>query len=159
MVVQDSNTFALDLYGRLTQQDGNLFFSPYSISNALAMTYAGAGGETATQTAKTMHFTRAETTTDEPHYLNQFIGHWSIVRSARRVLFKCSKNEARLDQRPVVAYRSRIESTLPSANSNSRARSGYAREYAWNSSKLRRRSRLDCTAHTFAERGSSSKKD
>ncbi len=26
MVVQDSNTFALDLYGRLTQQDGNLFF-------------------------------------------------------------------------------------------------------------------------------------
>lgn len=56
MVVQDSNTFALDLYGRLARQDGNLFFSPYSISNALAMTYAGAGGETATQMAKTMHF-------------------------------------------------------------------------------------------------------
>ena len=56
MVVQDSNTFALDLYGRLAQQDGNLFFSPYSISNALAMTYAGARGETATQMAKTMHF-------------------------------------------------------------------------------------------------------
>ena len=130
-----------------------MFFSPYSISNALAMTYC-AGGETATQMAKTMHFTRAETTTDELHYLN-----YSIVRSARRALFKCSENEARLDQRPVVAYRSRTESTLPSANSNSRARSGYAREYAWNSSKLRRRSRLDCTAHTFAERGSSSKKD
>jgi Serpin (serine protease inhibitor) len=46
-VVNDSNTFALDLYGRLTQQDGNLFFSPYSISNALAMTYAGARGEAA----------------------------------------------------------------------------------------------------------------
>lgn len=56
MVVQDSNTFALDLFGRLAQQDGNLFFSPYSISNALAMTYAGAGGETATQMAKTMRF-------------------------------------------------------------------------------------------------------
>ena len=56
-VVKDSNTFALDLYSHLAQQDGNLFFSPYSISNALAMTYAGARGETAMQIATTLHFT------------------------------------------------------------------------------------------------------
>lgn len=56
-VVTESNTFALNLYGQLAQQDGNLFFSPYSISNALAMTYAGARGETATQIATTLHFT------------------------------------------------------------------------------------------------------
>jgi serpin B len=56
-VVKDSNTFALDLYGQLALQDGNLFFSPYSISNALAMTYAGARGETAKQIATTLHFT------------------------------------------------------------------------------------------------------
>ena len=55
-VVQDNNAFALGLYGQLVQQDGNLFFSPYSISNALAMTYAGARGETATQMAGTLHF-------------------------------------------------------------------------------------------------------
>lgn len=55
-VVMESNTFALDLYGKLAQQDGNLFFSPYSISTALAMTYAGARGETASQMAKTLHF-------------------------------------------------------------------------------------------------------
>jgi serpin B len=55
-VVQDNNAFALSLYGQLAQQDGNLFFSPYSISNALAMTYAGARGETATQMAGTLHF-------------------------------------------------------------------------------------------------------
>lgn len=52
-----SNTaFALDLYQQLRSQEGNLFFSPFSISEALAMTYAGAKGETAAQMAKAMHF-------------------------------------------------------------------------------------------------------
>jgi serpin B len=52
-----SNTaFACDLYAQLKTQDGNLFFSPYSVSTALAMTYAGARGETAAQMAKTLHF-------------------------------------------------------------------------------------------------------
>src|SRR5438552_2451882 len=43
-VVHGNNQFACDLYRQLgkDQNDGNLFFSPYSISNALAMTYAGA---------------------------------------------------------------------------------------------------------------------
>jgi serpin B len=54
----DGNTqFALDLYSRLRTKDGNLFFSPYSISTALAMTYAGARGETAREMADTLHFT------------------------------------------------------------------------------------------------------
>jgi serpin B len=54
----DGNTdFALDLYTQLRkQQDGNQFFSPYSISTALAMTYAGARGQTADQMQKTLHF-------------------------------------------------------------------------------------------------------
>jgi serpin B len=55
-VVKGNNVFALDLYGRLRQKDGNLFFSPYSISDALAMTYAGARGQTAEQMATTLHF-------------------------------------------------------------------------------------------------------
>ena len=42
-------------------QDGNLFFSPYSISTALAMTRAGAKGDTAAQMDKTLHFTLART--------------------------------------------------------------------------------------------------
>lgn len=49
--------FALDLYQVLRAEDGNLFFSPYSISLALAMTYAGAAGETAAQMAEALHFT------------------------------------------------------------------------------------------------------
>jgi len=38
----DNAAFALDLYEQLRQEEGNLFFSPHSISTALAMTYAGA---------------------------------------------------------------------------------------------------------------------
>ena len=54
--VEDNTAFALDLYAQLKKQEGNLFFSPYSISTALAMTYAGARGNTATQMAEVMHF-------------------------------------------------------------------------------------------------------
>jgi serpin B len=56
-LVEGNTAFATDLYGLLSQQsEGNLFFSPYSISVALAMTYAGASGETASEMAETMHF-------------------------------------------------------------------------------------------------------
>ena len=48
--------FAFDLYQRLREQEGNLFFSPHSISTALAMTYAGARGETERQMAETLHY-------------------------------------------------------------------------------------------------------
>ena len=50
-----NNAFALDLYGRLAAGKGNVFFSPYSISTCLAMTYAGARGETENQMAKILH--------------------------------------------------------------------------------------------------------
>jgi len=52
----DSTAFAADLYGRLASREGNLFFSPASIETALAMTYAGARGDTAAQMAKTLHY-------------------------------------------------------------------------------------------------------
>jgi serpin B len=56
-VAEDNNRFALDLYARLRAgQSDNLFFSPGSLSTALAMTYAGARGQTAEQMAKVLHF-------------------------------------------------------------------------------------------------------
>jgi serpin B len=55
-VVQGNNAFAIELYQQLKNQPGNLFFSPASISTALAMTYAGARGETAAEMAKVLHF-------------------------------------------------------------------------------------------------------
>ncbi|MGD8453486.1 MAG: serpin family protein [Phycisphaerae bacterium] len=51
-----NTAFALDLYGRLRETEGNLLMSPYSVSTALAMTYGGARGETARQMAQVLHF-------------------------------------------------------------------------------------------------------
>src|SRR5262249_19176370 len=54
--VQANNDFACELYRNLSKENEgkNLFFSPYSISNALAMTLEGARGETAAEMGKVM---------------------------------------------------------------------------------------------------------
>jgi len=54
-IADASNRFGFDLYGRIRAKEGNLFFSPSSISNCLAMAYAGARGQTATEMAKVLH--------------------------------------------------------------------------------------------------------
>ena len=56
LIVTGNNKFALELYAKLRGKKGNLFFSPYSISTALAMTRAGARGQTETQMAGVLHF-------------------------------------------------------------------------------------------------------
>ena len=53
----DNTRFALKLYKDLNDGSGNLFFSPYSISTAMAMTWGGARGETASQMAGALEFT------------------------------------------------------------------------------------------------------
>jgi len=59
-VVAGNNAFAFDLYRKLVTEKGrageNLFFSPYGISTALAMAYAGARGDTEAQMARVLHF-------------------------------------------------------------------------------------------------------
>jgi serine protease inhibitor len=57
VVVEGNNAFAVALYHQLSHQAANLFFSPESISTALAMAYAGARGNTASEMAKALHFT------------------------------------------------------------------------------------------------------
>ncbi|MCX7722017.1 MAG: serpin family protein [Verrucomicrobiae bacterium] len=54
--VSANTAFAVDLYHTLESKSGNLFFSPFSISCGIAMAYAGARGETATEMAKALHF-------------------------------------------------------------------------------------------------------
>ncbi len=49
------NSFTFDIYKSLAEQDGNLFLSPYSISSALAMTYAGARGITEQEMASVLY--------------------------------------------------------------------------------------------------------
>jgi serpin B len=55
-IVAGNNKFALNLYQNLKTNEGNLFLSPYSISTALAMTYAGAKGQTEKQMAEALCF-------------------------------------------------------------------------------------------------------
>ena len=54
-LVRGNNAFAFDLYHALSHGEGNLFYSPFSISQALTMTSAGARGETQRQMADTLH--------------------------------------------------------------------------------------------------------
>ncbi|MBW2256513.1 MAG: serpin family protein [Deltaproteobacteria bacterium] len=54
-VADANNDFALDLFGEMRAEEGNLFFSPFSISSALSMTYAGAAGTTADEMAEVLH--------------------------------------------------------------------------------------------------------
>lgn len=59
-VIDANNAFAFDLYQELTgdpeYRDSNIFFSPSSISTALAITYEGARGQTAEQIRSVFHF-------------------------------------------------------------------------------------------------------
>ncbi len=51
-----NNAFGFDLYQAIRDGEGNLLYSPYSLSVALAMVYAGARGRTEQQMAETLHF-------------------------------------------------------------------------------------------------------
>ena len=55
-LVRGNDQFAFDLYAGLRRREGNVFISPYSISTALGMTYAGARGPTATEMATVLRF-------------------------------------------------------------------------------------------------------
>jgi serpin B len=58
-VTSANNRFAFDLYSRLGNENTastNLFFSPFSISSALAITYEGARGQTADEIQSVFHF-------------------------------------------------------------------------------------------------------
>lgn len=64
-IAKNNNKFAFELYNEIAKKEqGNIFFSPFSISTALAMTYAGADGKTAEEMASTMHY---NSNTEEYH--------------------------------------------------------------------------------------------
>ncbi len=56
-LVAGGNHFAIRLHHELATQEGNLIYSPLSISTALTMLYAGARGDTETQMATALGYT------------------------------------------------------------------------------------------------------
>ncbi len=60
-VVNANNEFAFDFYSEINKkEEGNIFYSPYSISAALAMTYEGAKGQTADEMKSVFHFPESD---------------------------------------------------------------------------------------------------
>jgi serpin B len=59
-LVEGNNAFAFELYQTLKQRGGNLFYSPYCISEALSIAYAGARSETELAMAETLNFTLSQ---------------------------------------------------------------------------------------------------
>ncbi|MBI3051684.1 serpin family protein [Candidatus Woesearchaeota archaeon] len=53
--VGGNNRFAVDFYSMVSDRDENIFFSPFSFSSALAMTYEGAKGTTASEMESALH--------------------------------------------------------------------------------------------------------
>ena len=56
VMTNGNNAFGIDLYNKLNSAEGNLFFSPYSISSCFAITYVGAGKDTRKQMGDVFHF-------------------------------------------------------------------------------------------------------
>src|SRR5438034_11588668 len=56
LAAKATNNFAAELYRQLATGEQNLCVSPYSIETALAMTFAGADGETRAEMARVLHF-------------------------------------------------------------------------------------------------------
>lgn len=74
----DSNAvFAFELFKEVFKKDSNTFLSPYSISSALAMTYAGARNETEKQMSKVLHYDLNQLNTHEGFFeINSSLSHY-----------------------------------------------------------------------------------
>ena len=57
ILAMKSSSFAFEIFKLLgTMSEGNIFFSPYSISSAFAMIYAGASGRTEQEIGETLRY-------------------------------------------------------------------------------------------------------
>jgi serpin B len=55
-LAESNNHFTIDLFKQIESKSENIVYSPYSISNVLAMTYSGAATETAEQMSEVLYF-------------------------------------------------------------------------------------------------------
>ena len=82
-IVRGDNQFAVDLYSQLDREQAgkNLFFSPTSVSVALAMTAAGAHGPTQSEMANVLHLD-ADLAQAHAHY-HRLLAQWNAVGEKR----------------------------------------------------------------------------
>ncbi|MFX0100699.1 MAG: serpin family protein [Candidatus Hodarchaeota archaeon] len=81
-LVKGNNEFAIDLYGQLRgHKEGNLFFSPLSISLAIAMVYAGAKEGTEIEIAQVLHFTLGK---EKVHEYFKILKDFLVASAERR---------------------------------------------------------------------------
>ncbi len=78
-VVEANNQFAIEFYSKLKSEEGNLFFSPYSLSTALAMTYEGAKGQTAEEMESVFHFPK-----DPEKRRTGYLGLYSLLNKENK---------------------------------------------------------------------------
>ena len=76
-VVDANNQLAMDLYQKYKSKEENLFYSSYSISSALAMTYEGAKGKTAEEMQTVLHLPN-----DKEKVRSDFVGIYSEINKA-----------------------------------------------------------------------------
>ncbi|SEM70257.1 serpin B [Syntrophus gentianae] len=87
-LVAGNSSFALNLYGQLRSTEGNLFFSPFSISSALGMTYAGARQNTAKEMGEALYFQ---------------IGQGQLPSAFKRLNHELAANACQADQKLKIA--------------------------------------------------------
>ncbi|MCX6873540.1 MAG: serpin family protein [Verrucomicrobia bacterium] len=86
---QAVNALGLDLLAKGTETNANALLSPYSIQSALAMTYAGAAGDTRTQMARVLHYPA-----DEAAVHQSFSGLQKALEEVAKTTAERTKNAA-----------------------------------------------------------------
>jgi len=100
-VVEGNTRFALDLYARLRSSEGNLAFSPHSLSTALAMTCAAARGRTAKEIEQVLHFP-----------LEGSALHAAFAELARRLELRAGSDRPRIELSVANALWSDVSETI-----------------------------------------------
>ncbi len=87
-LVQAGNAFAIDLFGRLRQKEGNVVFSPFAVSSSLALTSFGARGRTADELNRSVHLLEQERLHGAFQSFNETIARADDRKRVLRMLVK-----------------------------------------------------------------------
>lgn len=114
ILVRGSNIFAFELYSLLKTTIGNLCFSPYSISSAMALPFAGSKGPTQHEMGVTMHYLKEPYQGDEVFQsLNKFFTTAWYLGSNESRLFLANSLWVQRDFTLVKSYSERINFFYP----------------------------------------------